>query len=310
MSFNPIMTLVVRSVVDLLDKQPSVLELGNQTFNSSVAALDNVIQRSNNGADIDVEGLRKLKTLLTESSKNSAELYYKCLGFAHYDAIDINDTFGSKVMDLNRDLREAYGFTNTYELVTNNGTGEHIFDQASVLRNMHNLTKSNGVMIHVMPILNYINHGFYCFHPSLYYSLALANRYQLLGLALANRNAIGVRAQLEPGAERLPDFLLESTSISLAAMLGKARFDTKGRHPLFKKLRRRLLGRGRAGNELGDAVHSLDQHFKNVLIVAVLRKTSEDPFQAPIQRLYADDFSDSEMRSRYSAESSAIEGVR
>ena len=159
MSFNPLMTLVVRSAVELLDKDPNVLELGNQTFNSSTEALDNVIERSQGYEHIDLKGLKKLR-----------------------ESLGVPD----KVMDLNKDVREAYGFKETYDLVTNNGTGEHIFDQASVLRNMHNMTKANGMMVHVMPMLNYVNHGFYCFHPSLYYSLARANRYHLLGLALAN----------------------------------------------------------------------------------------------------------------------------
>ena len=310
MSFNPLMTVVTRSVAELLDKQPTVLELGNQTFNSSDAALESVIQRSRGVEGIDVDGLQKLKGLVGGSKKESAAAYYKCLGFAQYDAIDINDTYGSMVMDLNKDIGETYGFTKTYDLVTNNGTGEHIFDQASVLRNMHNLTKTNGIMIHIMPMLNYINHGFYCFHPSLYYSLARANGYGLLGLGLANRRGFGVMATPEAGSEHLSDFLLEGDSISLSAMLGKARFELKGRYPLLKKLRRRLLGRGRVGNDLGDAVHSLDTQYKNVLIVAVLRKLKDEPFQLPIQTLYADDFSDPQMRSKYSAESPAIEGAR
>ena len=310
MSFNPLMTLVVRGVVELLDKEPTVIELGNQTFNSSVAALESVIRRSEGIDGVNVECLRKLINSVGGSSKESAAVYYRCLGFSHYEAIDINDTYGSRVMDLNKDLRESYGFTNTYDLVTNNGTGEHIFDQASVLRNMHNLTKVNGIMVHVMPLLNYINHGFYCFHPSLYYSLARANGYRLLGLALANRRGTGVTAELETGSERLPAFLLEGTSIGLSSMLGKAKFETKGRYPLLKKLRRRLLGRGRVGNDLGDVVHSLDMQFKNVLIIAVLRKVDDEPFQSPIQTLYADDFSDPAMRARYSAESPSIEGAR
>ncbi|MDJ0942200.1 MAG: hypothetical protein QNJ30_01955 [Kiloniellales bacterium] len=310
MSFNPLMTLVVRSAVELLDQNPSVLELGNQTFNSSTDALDSVIERSQGRAHIDLKGLKELRSSLDTSDKQSAAGYYRCLGFSQYEAIDINDTYGSKVMDLNKDVREAYGFTSTYDLVTNNGTGEHIFDQASVLRNMHNMTKANGIMVHVMPMLNYVNHGFYCFHPSLYYSLARANRYHLLCLALANRRGAGVATELDGGAEKLPSFLLEGGSISLSTMLGKARFENERRYPLLKRLRRGLLGRGRSGNELGDVIHSLVRRFKNVLIVAVLRKVSDEAFQPPIQTLYADDFSDPEMQSGYSTDSPAVAGAR
>ncbi len=137
MSFNPLMTLVVRSAVELLDKDPNVLELGNQTFNSSTEALDNVIEPSQGYEHIEVKYLKELRNSLETPDRQSAAAYYRCLGFSQYEAVDINDTYGSKVMDLNKDVREAYGFEETYDLVTNNGTGEHIFDQASVLRNLH-----------------------------------------------------------------------------------------------------------------------------------------------------------------------------
>lgn len=310
MSFNPLMSLLVRGLVDLLDRAPTVIELGNQTFNSNEAALDQVIKRSTGVDGIDVEGLRQLKERLGRREKESAAAYYAALGFSAYDAIDINDTYGSLVMDLNQDIQASYGFNKTYDLVTNNGTGEHIFDQASVLRNMHNLTKSQGIMLHVMPMLNYINHGFYCFQPCLYYALARANGYELLGLGMADRRGMGLVAKPEAGARHLSGCLLEETVISLPMMLGKARFSNKGRFPLFKSFRRRLLGRKSGGNELGTVIQALDTRFRNVLVFAALRKVNSEAFQLPIQTLYADDFSDHEMRSGYSADAVPMPGAR
>ena len=120
--------------------------------------------------------------------------YYAGLGARSYTAIDVNDTYGSLVMDLNKDLDAEYQFREQFDLVTNNGTGEHVFDQAAVYRNAHKLTRPGGLMVHVMPFVNYVNHGFYSFHPNLYHALAVANRYDVLGLGIATRDGRGVIA--------------------------------------------------------------------------------------------------------------------
>ncbi len=113
-------------------------------------------------------------------------------------------------MDLNKDLEAEYQFHEQFDVVTNNGTGEHVFDQAAVYRNAHKLTRAGGLMVHVMPFVNYVNHGFYSFHPNLYHALAVANGYDVVGLGIATRYGAGVIA-IPPGAgndEPLADFLL------------------------------------------------------------------------------------------------------
>ena len=64
-------------------------------------------------------------------------------------------------------------------LFTNNGTGEHIFNQLSVFQNMHNLCKVGGFMLHVLPFQKHCDHGFYNFQPNLFAALAEQNDYVL-----------------------------------------------------------------------------------------------------------------------------------
>ena len=81
------------------------------------------------------------------AQKEHTASYYQALGFTRYEAIDVNARYGSLIMDLNVDLRETYGFAQTYDLCTNNGTGEHVFNQAAVFRNMHHLIQPGGVLL-------------------------------------------------------------------------------------------------------------------------------------------------------------------
>ena len=100
MSFNPLMAKLVPV------GPKSVIELGNQTFRAGLGF-------------------------------SSTESYYKSKGYEVYKAIDVNSKYGSLMMDLNKDLRHSYGFVETFDLVTNNGTGEHLFNQYQVLSLIH-----------------------------------------------------------------------------------------------------------------------------------------------------------------------------
>ena len=118
-------------------------------------------------------------------------------------------------MDLNRDLRSEYGYDETFDLVTNLGTGEHVFDQRRVFENVHNLTKPGGVMLYMLPFVNWLNHGFYNFHPVLFADLAAANGYGILEIALTAMPRDLVRAE--------PAQAAASTRATLPRWTGRSR---------------------------------------------------------------------------------------
>jgi hypothetical protein len=71
-----------------------------------------------------------------------------------------------------------------FDCVINNGTSEHIFDQANVFRVIHDHTRPGGTMIHFTPCLGWINHGLYNIQPGFFFDLAAANGYEVLLIAL------------------------------------------------------------------------------------------------------------------------------
>ena len=54
---------------------------------------------------------------------------------------------------------------------------------------MHNLTKKNGLLLHILPFIDWVNHGFYNFNPIVFADLAASNDYEIVKLSFANRNA-------------------------------------------------------------------------------------------------------------------------
>lgn len=108
-----------------------------------------------------------------------AKQWYEKLGCGKYVSIDGNDNATLKA-DLNYPLPDIGQF----DLVTDFGTGEHIFNQAQVWISVHNLTKVGGYIVFDRPYQGFPDHCFYNSHPTLFKDIAQDNEYNLLKLKI------------------------------------------------------------------------------------------------------------------------------
>src|SRR5262245_22979076 len=84
-----------------------------------------------------------------EPIKRLAKVWYEEWGCGSYESVDGNGR-GTLTADLNEPLA-----LHPFDLVTDFGTGEHIFDQAQVWRTMHALTKPGGYIAFDRPAQGY-----------------------------------------------------------------------------------------------------------------------------------------------------------
>lgn len=98
-----------------------------------------------------------------------------------YHCVDIDGRVGSLVMDLNFDSipDEQKG---KYDLITNHGTSEHIFNQYNVFKTIHEFARVGGVFVHAVPFTVHLEHGFFNYQPNLFDALARYNSYETLGV--------------------------------------------------------------------------------------------------------------------------------
>lgn len=170
MGFSNLITKAVVTVVpELLGKKPSVCELGNQTLKNSKA-------RGEAYASLGITPPTEL---------TGTKDWYLSMGFNRYIAIDVNTERDAIAMDLNVDIVKTYGFDEKFDLITNNGTGEHVFNQYMVFKNAHDLCRVGGFMIHVLPFYRWVDHGFFNYNPNLFPCLANQNGYELRELWIA-----------------------------------------------------------------------------------------------------------------------------
>lgn len=104
---------------------------------------------------------------------------FKALGFKNVHSLDYCDFEGADIVcDLNHPVPEKYW--GQFDVIYDGGTAEHVFNFPQVLRNIHLLLKEGGVIIHVSPSNNHVDHGFYMFSPQVYSEYYKTNAYKIL----------------------------------------------------------------------------------------------------------------------------------
>ena len=114
---------------------------------------------------------------------------YKALGLAQRDCLDYKDS-ADYSYDLNTSLVGNRELAEKYELVTNQGFSEHVFNQQATFEAIHHCCSANGLMFHVLPCQGWADgggwgHGFYQYQPNFFGHLARCNNYKLLDLKLS-----------------------------------------------------------------------------------------------------------------------------
>ena len=253
MTFNPIAALKSVETIKFLNVTNNIVDLGVQTPTFNQNLIDKILS-DNLFSKKSKTDLKKIKNKLIRSESITSREFFKAIGFNEYTSIDINEANNSLPFDLNEIIEEKYNFKEKFDLVINNGTGEHIFNQYSLFKNIHNLCNKNGIMLHILPFIDWINHGFYSFHPISFGDLAAANSYKVVKMSFASRYGAEVSINNDPM------YLYEQI---------KPKDQNSEIHKLIEYSK----------NFLG----------KNILIVCFLKKVNNSEFKTPLQGKYLAD---------------------
>lgn len=195
-----------------------------------------------------------------------ARALYRELGATEYFSLDLDD----ERADFRLDLNSVTALPRKFDIITNFGTAEHVFNIANVISFIHNHLEVGGLALHVMPTRGGYNHGFYNFQSTWYRDLAVANRYEIVDFVF------------------MPDFVAQHLDMDAAASAGRpyhadfvvatgdeqAESDKRFTRAAFARLS--LRQREPATNfDIMDC------------IFAALRKTVDAPFRIPQQAIYS-----------------------
>lgn len=119
----------------------------------------------------------------TPQSKRLAEHWYREHGAGHYESIDANGR-GTIYHDLNEPMTPGQRF----DLVTDFGTSEHVFNFGECWRTIHKLTKPRGFIAFEKNLDGHRDHGFYNVQVTAWVSLAEANSYHVERLTIEEKS--------------------------------------------------------------------------------------------------------------------------
>jgi len=221
-----------------------------------------------------------------QSARRDAQApYYALFGVGQYSSADLDDDRATYKLDLNR---TAEGLPR-FDIVTDFGTAEHVYDIARVFETMHALLKPGGLALHVVPAFAFPNHGFYTPNPNLFVEFARANDYRLVDFSYVDN--MFVREKLQ--AERPPRiFDFDTLPIKLWDMENTQLFMTKVVRQFHANLTApdtcAILESMSPGGAT-DAAYPADRHHLcfvfDLMFVALAKPMREQKLRAPIQRM-------------------------
>jgi hypothetical protein len=101
-------------------------------------------------------------------------------GLGPVTALDVGAHEGAEIIfDLN-EPEPPPGTRQQFGLIVNGGTLEHVFHVPNALANLNCMIKPGGVILHVLPCNNWVDHGFYQFSPTLMFDYYGALQFDVL----------------------------------------------------------------------------------------------------------------------------------
>jgi len=109
----------------------------------------------------------------------TAKDYFESIGVDHV-SIDTNGKNGALPLDLQQEIKDK-SLINTFDVLTNFGTTEHVKSQYICWLNIHNLVKQNGIFIHLVPRTgHWRSHGDHKYSLEVFEKLVNSCGYEIL----------------------------------------------------------------------------------------------------------------------------------
>ena len=158
-----------------LKDRRSVVDMGSQGLHLNLADFEELLHMAGMD-DYKKENFSALAHW-PNGPECSSRFFYEVLGIKDYACIDLGKEHGAIPLDLNCPLEDKslYG---KYDLVTDYGTNEHVFNTSEAFRTMHRLCKVGGILVIAQVV--YRGNGYYSYNPSFFEEMAEANNYKIL----------------------------------------------------------------------------------------------------------------------------------
>jgi len=262
------------------DNKNSLLDLGPQDIQISEKWLVEYLRYKHN------DNINFKKIFLNEYPlKNCQFDFYRMFGINKYHSADIDDDRATIKIDLNNVTLDV---ETKFDVITNFGTAEHVFNIGNVFKTMHECLKPGGLSLHAVPSFGFVNHGFYTPNPNLFIEIARVNNYKIIDFSYVDnmfvrefwhRNNYKSRFDFEKLEIKLRD--MENTQLFMTKIVNL--FLDNSASKVTKEILNDLNGRKYSffNKDRPEHMCFLFDH----VFVALEKPLFSSPFRVPIQRM-------------------------
>jgi hypothetical protein len=97
-----------------------------------------------------------------------------------YLSFDIALGWKTMAFDLNRRTLDGTDFKESFDVVINYGTTEHLLNQINAFTVIHDATKPGGYMVHQLPSIGYVDHCYFTYTARFFLDIAGYNDYEVV----------------------------------------------------------------------------------------------------------------------------------
>ena len=159
----------------LLKNFKSVIDIGSQEIHIQKKDLKELIESAGLDAEV-VENIPNVKNW-PFSPRASTRHLYKILGMKDYQSIDMSGEDGAIVHDLNKPFEDSSMF-NKFDIATDFGCCEHVFNISECYKTLHKLVKPGGYLIVDQALIK--GNGYFKFDETFFEGIASANNYKII----------------------------------------------------------------------------------------------------------------------------------
>lgn len=249
----------------LLKPGSSMIEFGPQDCDTPRAVMKSIACRLFDRDEAERRICQMYDGLQFRSDGQAA--LYGLFGITGYKSLDPFDPRGDYKYDLGSEVPDIGKF----DVVTNFGTSEHVFNIANVFKTAYDLLPVGGIMLNALPAFGDINHGFYNIHPVAYFLLAKHSGFEIVDFQYVDD--ITAKTELAKRIDGPCDFdaflPIQFRNMTSEAQLRSEIYDRFVINATYPSRARLWLG--------GMAPSVFDYCF------VALRRISDEPFQMPYQ---------------------------
>ncbi len=171
---------------------------------------------------------------------------FQMLAIDDYAALDASAAEGASLIhDLNQPIPDEW--RGRYGFVLDGGTLEHLFDVRQALFNIARLVRLGGTVLHVNPLANWINHGYFSISPCLLFEFYALNGFSPIDAHFVQLEPLVVGAPVvaksyERYEHSLKTYVCNSADpVLLVASFGKRQASEPLRVPTQRKYQERIF---------------------------------------------------------------------